>query len=84
LLVGIEDTDLESTGQIRIVPAESASVGMLDAIDDFVGSIRLGEGAPPEFDEEPLDPSPSIICAGCGATIETAFCPHCGAAFDDD
>ena len=92
LLVGIEDADLEQSAGVRVLPAASASAGMLDAIDDFVGSMRLQSQKSADYmrdpeihhgeaelddDIEDVDTSELIDQIVCAGCGETIESPFC-------
>ena len=54
LLVGIEEAEVDLAAHLHVVPAESAQPGMLDAIDDFVGSMRLQAQKTQDFMRDPV------------------------------
>jgi protein phosphatase len=66
LLLGIEsEHDLDDTARIRVVPSESVSSGLIDALDTLVLARKQ---------------MPRVPCPACREWIEpeSLFCTHCG------
>ena len=70
VIVGME-YEIDDPAGIHIVPQESATEGLLSAIDSFVGPIRArGAGK-----------GPSQMCTFCGTPLtgDGLICPVCNA-----
>jgi protein phosphatase len=72
LVLGIEtEADLDDTARIRVVPSESVSSGLIDALDSLVLAHR--------------PKAPRAPCAACGEVLgpDVLYCTRCGAARSD-
>jgi len=73
VILGVEyETDMDPASQIHVVPQESATEGLLSAIDSIMGPMR-GRGSPSR--------PPSKMCGACGTPISEGdmVCPQCNA-----
>jgi protein phosphatase len=73
VIVGVEyEPDMDSSSKIHVVPQESATEGLLSAIDSIVGSMR-GRSSPSHL--------PSTMCGSCGTPVakRDVVCPQCNA-----
>ncbi len=71
VILGMEyEPDLEAPSQIHVVPQESATEGLLSAIDSIMGPIR-GRAMASQV--------PSRMCASCGSpvAIDDMVCVQC-------
>lgn len=71
LVLGIEtEANVTDAGErLHVVPADSASESLLDALEHIIGPRRTQRLAPP------------TRCSSCDLMIEgeSSYCPHCGA-----
>jgi PPM family protein phosphatase len=73
MLIGIEEVDLGPAAAIRMVPAQEPDPELLDTLGQLMmGSTR---SRPPSAE--------SRDCKSCGESIDTPFCPFCGARAQD-
>jgi hypothetical protein len=69
MLIGIEEVDLSPATAIRMVPTQEPDPELLDTLGQLM--MRSSRSRPP---------SPkSRGCPSCGESIDTPFCPFCGA-----
>jgi serine/threonine protein phosphatase PrpC len=71
VIVGTEYETDDPGGQIHVVPQESATEGLLMAIDSFVGPMRSRSSGK----------SAALMCASCGTPLtgDGLVCPQCNA-----
>ncbi len=77
LMTNDPEPELEWDSPIRVVPAESASEGMIDALEDFAAPKPARAAA-----RAAAAAHKPVFCQGCGALMdsEAEACEGCGAA----